>query len=82
MDRALLLTIIEQYKGGPVGLDTLAASIGEERVTLEDVCEPFLLQEGFLARTPRGRVVTEKAYHHFNMCMPQIENNDSVSDIE
>ncbi len=82
LDRALLLTIIEQYNGGPVGLDTLAASIGEERVTLEDVCEPFLLQEGFLARTPRGRVVTEKAYHHFNMRMPQIENNDSMSDIE
>lgn len=82
LDRALLLTIIEQYKGGPVGLDTLAASIGEERVTLEDVCEPFLLQEGFLARTPRGRVATEKAYRHFDMRMPQLENNDSISDIE
>lgn len=82
LDRALLLTIIEQYKGGPVGLDTLAASIGEERVTLEDVCEPFLLQEGFLARTPRGRVATEKAYHHFDMRMPQLENNDAMTEID
>ena len=82
LDRALLLTIIEQYKGGPVGLDTLAASIGEERVTLEDVCEPFLLQEGFLARTPRGRVATEKAYRHFDMRMPQLENNDAMTDID
>lgn len=71
LDRDLLLTIMEQYKGGPVGLDTLAASIGEERVTLEDVCEPFLLQEGFLARTPRGRVATEKAYQHFGRPMPK-----------
>ena len=70
LDRDLLMTIIEQYKGGPVGLDTLAASIGEERVTLEDVCEPYLLQEGFLARTPRGRVATEKAYNHFDLPMP------------
>lgn len=82
LDRALLLTIIEQYKGGPVGLDTLAASIGEERVTLEDVCEPFLLQEGFLARTPRGRVATEKAYRHFDRRMPQFENNDAMTDID
>ncbi|MDO4281048.1 MAG: Holliday junction branch migration DNA helicase RuvB [Peptococcaceae bacterium] len=71
LDRTLLLTIIEQYKGGPVGLDTLAASIGEERVTLEDVCEPFLLQEGFLARTPRGRIATDKAYAHFGLRAPQ-----------
>lgn len=71
LDRELLLTIIRQYKGGPVGLDTLAASVGEERVTLEDVCEPFLLQEGFLARTPRGRMATERAYAHFNLTMPQ-----------
>ncbi len=71
LDRDLLLTIMEQYKGGPVGLDTLAASIGEERVTLEDVCEPYLLQEGFLARTPRGRVATEKAYNHFGLLMPK-----------
>lgn len=73
LDRELLLTIIHQYKGGPVGLDTLAASIGEERITLEDVSEPFLLQEGFLARTPRGRIATEKAYNHFNLKVPKIE---------
>lgn len=71
LDRALLFTIMDQYKGGPVGLDTLAASIGEERITLEDVCEPFLLQEGFLARTPRGRVATEKAYRHFGRRVPK-----------
>ena len=56
MDRALLLTIIDKFAGGPVGVDTLAAAIGEERDTIEDVYEPFLIQEGFLARTPKGRV--------------------------
>lgn len=71
LDRALLFTIMDQYKGGPVGLDTLAASIGEERVTLEDVSEPYLLQEGFLARTPRGRIATEKAYKHFGRRVPK-----------
>ncbi len=71
LDRELLMTIIRSYKGGPVGLDTLAASVGEERVTLEDVCEPFLLQEGFLARTPRGRMATEKAYKHFGLVVPK-----------
>ena len=70
LDRKLLLTIIDQYKGGPVGMDTLAASIGEERVTLEDVCEPYLLQEGFLIRTPRGRMTTEKACRHLDKPVP------------
>ena len=65
MDRALLLTIIDKFAGGPVGLDTLAAAIGEERDTIEDVYEPFLIQEGFLARTPKGRVVTAIAYGYF-----------------
>ena len=65
MDRALLLAIIDKFAGGPVGLDTLAAAIGEERDTIEDVYEPFLIQEGFLARTPRGRVATALAYRHF-----------------
>jgi len=65
MDRALLLTIIDKFAGGPVGLDTLAAAIGEERDTIEDVYEPFLIQEGFLARTPKGRVATAIAYGHF-----------------
>lgn len=67
MDRKLLLTIIEKYSGGPVGLETLAASIREEKDTIEDVYEPFLLQEGFVERTPRGRVATKRAYEHFGM---------------
>jgi Holliday junction DNA helicase RuvB len=66
MDRRLLLTIIEKFAGGPVGLDTLAAAIGEERDTIEDVIEPFLLQGGYLHRTPRGRVATPLAYRHFD----------------
>ena len=64
LDRKILNTIIDYYKGGPVGVDTLAASIGEERSTIEDVYEPYLLQIGFLNRTPRGRVVTEKGFKH------------------
>ncbi len=67
MDRKLLLTIIEKYNGGPVGLETLAASTREEKDTIEDVYEPYLLQEGFLERTPRGRVVTGRAYEHFGL---------------
>lgn len=66
LDRRILNTIIEYYKGGPVGLDTLAASIGEEKGTIEDVYEPYLMQIGFLSRTPRGRVVTELGYKHVN----------------
>ena len=66
MDRALLLTIIDKFAGGPVGLETLAAAVGEERDTIEDVYEPFLIQEGFLARTPKGRVATALAYEHFD----------------
>jgi Holliday junction DNA helicase RuvB len=65
MDRALLLTIIDKFGGGPVGIDTLAAAVGEERDTIEDVYEPFLIQEGFLDRTPKGRVATALAYGHF-----------------
>jgi holliday junction DNA helicase RuvB len=65
MDCLLLLTIIDKFSGGPVGLDTLAAAIGEERDTIEDVIEPYLIQQGFLNRTPRGRVVTESCYRHF-----------------
>lgn len=67
MDRAILRTIIEKFAGGPVGLDTLAASIGEEAETIEDVYEPYLIQEGFLARTPKGRVVTARAHDHFGL---------------
>ena len=67
VDRRMLQAIIENYGGGPVGLDTLAATIGEESVTLEDVYEPYLMQLGFLTRTPRGRCVTQKAYEHLHM---------------
>ncbi|MBE9504157.1 MAG: Holliday junction branch migration DNA helicase RuvB [Proteobacteria bacterium] len=71
MDRKLLLTIIEKFRGGPVGLDTLAAAISEQRDTIEDLYEPYLIQEGFLNRTPRGRVATENAYKHFGMPMDE-----------
>lgn len=67
LDRRMLRSIIEFYGGGPVGLDTLAATINEEAITLEDVYEPYLLQQGFLTRTPRGRCVTRKAYEHLNI---------------
>ncbi|MDH4028532.1 MAG: Holliday junction branch migration DNA helicase RuvB [Nitrospirota bacterium] len=67
MDRRLLLTIIEKYGGGPVGLETLASSIREEKDSIEDVYEPFLLQEGFIERTPRGRIATKLAYDHFGL---------------
>ena len=64
LDRAVLLTIIDKFSGGPVGIETIAASIGEERDTIEDICEPYLLQEGYIQRTPRGRTATESAYKH------------------
>ena len=64
LDRSVLLTIIEKFSGGPVGIETIAASIGEERDTIEDICEPYLLQEGYIQRTPRGRTATESAYRH------------------
>lgn len=67
VDRKLILTMIENFDGGPVGLDTVSAATGEERTTIEDVYEPYLLQIGFINRTPRGRVVTTKAYEHFNI---------------
>lgn len=67
VDRNILLTMIEKFQGGPVGLDTLAASIGEDAGTIEDVYEPYLLKNGLLQRTPRGRVVTELAYHHLGL---------------
>ena len=70
LDRKLLLTMIENFEGGPVGLDTLAAAISEERGTIEDMLEPYLLQQGFIMRTPRGRVVTQKAYLHFGLKAP------------
>jgi Holliday junction DNA helicase RuvB len=67
IDHKLLKGMIDHYKGGPVGLDSIAATIGEESQTIEDVYEPYLLQRGFIQRTPRGRIVTEKAYHHFGL---------------
>lgn len=67
LDRNILLTIIEKFQGGPVGLDTLAASIGEDSGTIEDVYEPYLLKNGFIQRTPKGRIVTDLAYHHLGI---------------
>ena len=67
LDRRLLLTMIEKFDGGPVGVDSLAAAISEERGTIEDVLEPFLIQQGFILRTPRGRIATRHAYAHFGM---------------
>ncbi|KMJ60554.1 ATP-dependent DNA helicase RuvB [Bacillus sp. LL01] len=71
IDHKLLMGIIEKFRGGPVGVDTIAATIGEESHTIEDVYEPYLLQIGFLQRTPRGRVVTDLVYRHFNMEVPK-----------
>jgi Holliday junction DNA helicase RuvB len=70
MDRKLLLAVIDKFLGGPVGLDNLAAAIGEERETIEDVLEPFLIQQGFLQRTPRGRIATPRAWTHFGIIPP------------
>lgn len=69
-DRRLLLTMIDKFDGGPVGVDSLAAAIGEERHTIEDVLEPYLIQQGYIMRTPRGRVVTRHAYLHFGLNLP------------
>ena len=70
-DRRLLLTIIEKFDGGPVGIESLAAAIGEERGTLEDMIEPYLIQEGYLQRTARGRIATRSAYEHFGLPVPK-----------
>ncbi len=69
-DRNILYTIIEKFNGGPVGLDTLAAAIGEDSGTIEDVYEPYLVKNGFINRTPKGRVATDFAYHHFGIAKP------------
>lgn len=71
LDREILMAIIERFKGGPVGIDTIAASIGEERVTIEDAYEPYLIQIGFLSRTPKGRMVTSLAYKHLGLTPPE-----------
>ena len=67
MDRKILSTIIEKYDGGPVGIETLAASVSEEKDTIEDVYEPFMIQEGFINKTPRGRLATRLAYEHLKI---------------
>jgi Holliday junction DNA helicase RuvB len=79
MDRKLLLAIIEKFGGGPVGIDSTAAAIGEERGTIEDVLEPFLIQQGYLMRTPRGRVATSLAYQHFGLPAPK--RNEGPGDL-
>ena len=76
MDRRLIEAIIEKFDGGPVGVESLSAAIGEERGTIEDVIEPYLIQQGFLMRTPRGRVVTSKGYTHFGF--PQANRQDQI----
>lgn len=77
MDRKLLQSVLQKFNGGPVGLDNLAAAIGEERDTIEDVLEPYLIQQGYLMRTPRGRVATKLSYQHFGLPLPQsLENGD------
>lgn len=76
MDRRLLLAMIEKFDGGPVGVDSLAAAISEERGTIEDVLEPFLIQQGYMVRTPRGRMVTGSAYLHFGIAPPSKAQED------
>ena len=78
MDRKLLLTISEKFDGGPVGIDSIAAAVGEEKDTIEDVIEPYLIQQGFMIRTARGRVATRHAWAHFGLPVPKgqmIEND-------
>ena len=79
LDRKLLLTVIEKFEGGPVGIDSLAAAMSEERGTIEDVIEPFLIQQGFLMRTARGRVATRAAYLHFGLTAPSPERSQNLS---
>ncbi len=78
MDRKLLMALIEKFDGGPVGVESLAAAIGEERGTIEDVIEPYLIQQGFLMRTARGRMATRTCYHHFGLEVPAVDHAASV----
>jgi Holliday junction DNA helicase RuvB len=78
LDKKILLTMIQKFAGGPVGLETLAATVGEEAETLEDVVEPFLLQLGFLQRTPRGRLLTGEAYKHLGFAVPATQQQESL----
>lgn len=75
IDHKLINAMIERFRGGPVGLDTIAASIGEESTTIEDVYEPYLMQIGFIQRSPRGRIVTSLAYEHLGIPLPIERNN-------
>jgi holliday junction DNA helicase RuvB len=77
MDRRFLLNVIEKFDGGPVGIESLAAALGEERGTLEDVVEPYLIQEGFVQRTSRGRIATRAAYLHFGIALPASRRPDA-----
>lgn len=81
MDRRLLLALIEKFSGGPVGVDSLAAAISEEKDTIEDVLEPFLIQQGYIMRTPRGRMATQQAYKHFGMVSPSASKQDGLPGI-
>jgi hypothetical protein len=80
MDRKLLEAVLFKFSGGPVGLDNLAAAIGEERDTIEDVLEPYLIQQGYLQRTPRGRIATPAAYRHFGVRAPRASPNGDLWD--
>ena len=78
MDRRLLMTIMDNFSGGPVGLDALAASISEERDTIEDVIEPYLIQQGYIMRTPRGRIATARSYEHFGLPVPREQGGSNA----
>jgi Holliday junction DNA helicase RuvB len=75
IDRKLMLTILEKYNGGPVGVGALAAAIGEDADAIEDIYEPYLIQVGFIDRTPRGRTATRKAFEHFKISLPSNQKN-------
>ena len=76
MDRKLILSVIEKFNGGPVGIDNIAASIGESKDTIEDILEPYLIQQGYLQRTPRGRIATKLSYKHFKLADTQSQDSD------
>jgi Holliday junction DNA helicase RuvB len=76
LDRRLLKIVIDQFEGGPVGVESIAAALSEERGTVEDVLEPFLIQQGFIARTSRGRIATARAYRHFGLSHPAGQGDD------
>jgi Holliday junction DNA helicase RuvB len=78
LDRLLILTLLEKFDGGPAGIETLAAAVGEDRGTLEDVVEPYLIHRGFLSRTPRGRVATRLARDYFGMPLPDVDSQQKL----